>query len=53
MPVKKSELYSSHWASCDELLGDAYATPLPQHTSEAAILETKVSRHLERMASQP
>jgi type I restriction enzyme M protein len=34
-------------------LAERYATPLPQLTGEVAALETKVSRHLERMGFKP
>jgi type I restriction enzyme M protein len=34
-------------------LAERYATPLPQLTGEVAELETKVSRHLERMGFKP
>ncbi len=34
-------------------LAERYATPLPQITGEVAELETKVSRHLERMGFKP
>jgi len=34
-------------------LAERYATPLPQLTGDVAALETKVSRHLERMGFKP
>ena len=34
-------------------LAERYATPLPELTTEVAALETKVSRHLERMGFKP
>ena len=56
MAIKKSDLYSSLWASCDELRGgmdasqyERYATPLPQLTDEVASLAAKVDIHLQLM----
>ena len=48
MAIKKSVLYSSLWASCNEL---RYATPLPQLEREVATLAARVQEHLKRMGA--
>ena len=62
MAIKKSELYSSLWKSCDELRGgmDAsqykdyvYGAPLPQLTKEVETLAARVDAHLRKMGAQP
>jgi type I restriction enzyme M protein len=61
--AKKSDLYSSLWASGNELRGgmdatgripelaERYATPLPQLTDEIATLAARVDEHLKRMGA--
>lgn len=49
MALKKSELYSSLWQSCDELRGGMDASPLPQLTDEVEQLAAKVAKHLKKM----
>lgn len=58
MAIKKSDLYSSLWASCDELRGgmdairqlaERYSTPLPQLTTEVETLSARVAGHLQKM----
>jgi hypothetical protein len=59
MAIKKSDIYSSLWASCDELRGgrirqlpERYATPLPQLTDEVAALSARVDEHLRKMGAK-
>ncbi len=54
MALKKPELYSPLWSSCDELgdgtkMAERYENPLPKLTDRVAELEVTVNRHLERM----
>lgn len=57
MAIKKSDLYSSLWASCDELRGhireltERYVTPLPQLEREVARLSARVEGHLKSMGT--
>jgi type I restriction-modification system DNA methylase subunit len=59
MALKKSELYSSLWAGCDELRGgmDASqykdcAAPLPPLTAAVAALEAEVAGQLRKIGFQ-
>jgi len=59
MAVKKSDLYSSLWKSCDELRGRIDAIRyrltgrdekhLPELTAEVEAPKTQVEKHLEKM----
>jgi hypothetical protein len=49
MPVKKSELYSSLWSSCDELRGGMEALL----TVEVSALEGKTSHQLNTVGFRP
>lgn len=49
MAIKKSDLYTSLWASCDGLLAERYAAPLPQIEDEVAALAAKVDADLKKM----
>ncbi len=65
MALKKSQLYSSLWASCDELRGgmdasqyvdkcleERYAEPLPEIMRRVGEFEAKVEQHLANMGLQ-
>lgn len=48
MALKKSELYSSHWPACDDLV-EHYEKTLLEFTQKIIELEQKANHHFERM----
>ena len=49
MAIKKSELYSSLWKSCDELRGGMDASPLPALEQQVTDCQSHVEEHLKKM----
>jgi len=53
MAIRKSDFYSSLWASCDELCGGMDASQYKDYVvDEVAALAARVEQHLKKMGAK-